>query len=37
LQPDLVIRLEPARCYRPGEYLLLKAAILAHEIWSRAA
>ena len=33
---DLVTRLESARCYRPGEYLLLKAAILAHEIWSRA-
>lgn len=36
IRPDLVTRLEPARCYRPGEYLLLKAAILAHEIWSRA-
>lgn len=36
IRPDLVTRLEPARCYRPGEYLLLKAAILAHEIWSHA-
>jgi DUF218 domain len=36
IRPDLVTRLEPARCYRPGEYLLLKAAILAYEIWSRA-
>ena len=36
IRPDLVTRLEPARCYRPGEYVLLKAAILAYEIWSRA-
>lgn len=36
IRPDLVTRLEPADCYRPGEYLLLKAAILAYEIWSRA-
>ena len=36
IRPDLVTRLEPARCYRPGEYLLLKAAILAYGIWSRA-
>lgn len=36
IRPDLVTRLEPAGCYRPGEYLLLKAAILAYEIWSRA-
>jgi hypothetical protein len=36
IRPDLVTRLEPARCYRPGEYLLLKAAILAYEIWLRA-
>jgi len=36
IRPDLLPRLEPARCYRPGEYLLLKAAILAYEIWSHA-
>ncbi len=36
IRPDLVTRLEPAGCYQPGEYLLLKAAILAYEIWSRA-
>lgn len=36
IRPDLVTRLEPARCYRPGEYLPLKAAVLAYEIWSRA-
>jgi uncharacterized SAM-binding protein YcdF (DUF218 family) len=36
IRPDLVTRLEPAGCYRPGEYLLLKAAILAYEVWSRA-
>jgi uncharacterized SAM-binding protein YcdF (DUF218 family) len=35
IRPDLVTRLEPAGCYRPGEYLLLKAAILAYEVWSR--
>jgi hypothetical protein len=35
IRPDLVSRLEPASCYRPGEYHLLKTAILAHEIWSR--
>lgn len=35
IRPDLVTRLEPADCYRPGEYLLLKAAIVAYEIWSR--
>jgi uncharacterized SAM-binding protein YcdF (DUF218 family) len=35
IRPDLVTRLEPARCYRPGEYLLLKAAIVAYEIRSR--
>lgn len=37
IRPDLATRLEPARCYRPGEYLPLKAAILVYEIWSRAA
>jgi uncharacterized SAM-binding protein YcdF (DUF218 family) len=36
IRPDLVTRLEPARCYRPGEYLPLKAALLAYGIWSRA-
>jgi uncharacterized SAM-binding protein YcdF (DUF218 family) len=36
IRPDLVARLEPASCYRPGEYLLLKAALLAYGIWSRA-
>ena len=36
IRPDLVTRLEPADCYRPGEYLLLKAAILAYETWSHA-
>jgi len=36
IRPDLVTRLEPARCYRPGEYLALKAATLAHTTWSRA-
>jgi uncharacterized SAM-binding protein YcdF (DUF218 family) len=36
IRPDLVSRLEPASCYRPGEYLPLKAAVLAYEIWSRA-
>jgi hypothetical protein len=36
IRPDLATRLEPARCYRPGEYLPLKAAILVYEIWSRA-
>jgi hypothetical protein len=36
IRPDLVTRLEPAGCYRPGEYLLLKAALLAYGIWSRA-
>jgi uncharacterized SAM-binding protein YcdF (DUF218 family) len=36
IRPDLVTRLEPAGCYRPGEYLPLKAAVVAHEIWSRA-
>jgi DUF218 domain len=35
IRPDLVTRLEPASCYRPGEYLPLKAAVLAYEIWSR--
>jgi hypothetical protein len=35
IRPDLVTRLEPARCYRPAEYLPLKAAIVAYEIWSR--
>jgi uncharacterized SAM-binding protein YcdF (DUF218 family) len=29
IRPDLVTRLEPASCYRPGEYLPLKAAIVA--------
>jgi hypothetical protein len=36
IRPDLVTRLEPAECYRPGEYLVVKAAIVAYEIWSRA-
>jgi hypothetical protein len=36
IRPDLITRLEPAGCYRPGEYLPVKAAILAHEIWSYA-
>jgi hypothetical protein len=36
IRPDLVTRLEPARCYRPVEYLPLKAAILAYDVWSRA-
>jgi hypothetical protein len=36
IRPDLVTRLEPARCYRPGECLLLKAAVLGYEVWSRA-
>jgi uncharacterized SAM-binding protein YcdF (DUF218 family) len=34
IRPDLVTRLEPAGCYRLGEYVPLKAAIMAHEIWS---
>jgi uncharacterized SAM-binding protein YcdF (DUF218 family) len=37
MRPDLVIRLEPADCYRPGEYLVVKAATVAYEIWSRAS
>lgn len=36
IRPDLVTRLESADCYRPGEYLPLKAAIVGYEIWSRA-
>jgi uncharacterized SAM-binding protein YcdF (DUF218 family) len=36
IRPDLVTCLEPASCYRPGEYLLLKGAILAYEVWARA-
>jgi uncharacterized SAM-binding protein YcdF (DUF218 family) len=37
IRPDLVTRLEPADCYRPGEYLVVKAATVAYEIWSRAS
>ena len=33
-RPDLVSRLEPVRCYRPGEYLLLKAGLLGYWGWS---
>lgn len=36
IRPDLFPHLEPADCYRPGEYLLLKAALLAYGIWLRA-
>jgi uncharacterized SAM-binding protein YcdF (DUF218 family) len=36
IRPDLITRLEPAGCYLPGEHLLLKSAVVAYELWSRA-